>query len=270
MTDVGTRLIGQLFAQRGGAAADPRAVAARARARMGPYPRARAQAQRLATRSRRPSWRTIEQLALELERESQDHPRRTQDLVEALIWGARSRMPRGLHTRLPCWFCWRPGRPGRVDGHAAVLCSEHAAHRPEGRRLITMIRTAGGAGELRDEVRRERQHVRDERDYAALAAMRAAHRHIPDWRRVEQEHGWNDFDDALPIFALAWENVVRRYLCVVAGRRRTAGALGGRPRHRDARLVTRARKLMVTGQNLQQAAAAVGMSAPTLSRRLRK
>jgi len=82
---------------------------------------------------------------------------------------------------------------------------------------------------------------------------------------------WSSYPDLeLPIRILAHHNIIQRYDAAITQIRRQNGATGGRPRNDHDRAVAKARQLMAKGQSLNQAAAAVGMSGPTLCRRLKR
>jgi DNA invertase Pin-like site-specific DNA recombinase len=73
--------------------------------------------------------------------------------------------------------------------------------------------------------------------------------------------------------AAAWAEIEARFDASTRTSRiaggKEGGILGGRPRNEDLRAVQQAKKMMRAGKSLRAAAAAVGMSAPTLSRRLK-
>lgn len=73
--------------------------------------------------------------------------------------------------------------------------------------------------------------------------------------------------------AAAWAEIEAQYDASTLTSRiaggKGGGILGGRPRNEDLRAVQQAKKMMRAGKSLRAAAAAVGMSAPTLSRRLK-
>jgi len=75
----------------------------------------------------------------------------------------------------------------------------------------------------------------------------------------------------LAIRMTAWEQVEAQYDAFIRSRRAAGGyrARGGRPPKQDAHQVARAKRMMAQGAGLRAAAAAVGMSSATLSRRLR-
>ena len=80
---------------------------------------------------------------------------------------------------------------------------------------------------------------------------------------------WAPFDLELGVWILAYTHLTEQYQDDTRKGRRRNGRHGGRPRLDDDRAVSQARDLMTHGQGLCKAAAAVGMSAATLSRRLR-
>ncbi len=93
------------------------------------------------------------------------------------------------------------------------------------------------------------------------------------WRKDTPPESGLDWFTEMSIRAAAWAEIEARYNAATRASRivggKKSGILGGRPRNEDSRAVQQAKKMIRAGKSLRATAAAVGMSAPTLSRRLR-
>lgn len=93
------------------------------------------------------------------------------------------------------------------------------------------------------------------------------------WRKDTPPESGLDWFTEMSIRATAWATIEAKYDAATRAARglggRNWGPRGGRPRNEDLRAVQQAKKMIRAGKSLRAAAAAVGMSAPTLSRRLK-
>lgn len=243
-------------------------------------------AQRLAS-SPRTAWRGVIGLADPIIQMSMRPPLLQRLMTQLLFNAYRQGIVR---PGVPCFFCERPGGTYRLKPRHKhrvgpgwtylFLCPRH---KPGGEAHRRMVRMAVWAAQYpprrqgsprydlllaaREEVEVELQISGD-----VVPACRAGLATEKLWRAQCTPHGV-DWQQQMEIRAAAWAELGARYdrathAVQVAGGR-AGGHRGGRPCNTDARAVTRAKMMMQSGKSLCAAAEAVGMSAPTLSRRLR-
>lgn len=263
----------RLFRKRG-ADLDPRVVAARL-ARMLPpcCPETLAMVEALAHCAQRPPWHLVDEVREALVNEFdcaapggiEDHAAtgsRVRALSDALYWGCAAQRGAPVTSSFQCGYCWRSASVRRRDG--VPVCGTHAPATPGAHRAARMERWAGGYYDL---VRRKN---------AACQAVSARARQMSDDQRMAMfssagvpATSMDPGDLVLLVLILAWRQIDEEYRQWVIEQRAQGGRFGGRPRNDDDRAVARAKMLMKSGMSLRQAAAATGMSSPTLSRRLR-
>ena len=197
----------------------------------------------------------------------------------------------------PCFFCARSSRtrshfvePRLLSRKAPIwVCAKHAPGTAGGRRAKKLAEWAGGIWELGATYRFISSQMRS--GLIPLKAMTLSVTSITDWKqsrnffanhigktiRLFAEHC--DEDSSLTnrscgpdpdIYGAARQQVEEEYDVFVANNRREYGRLGGRPQIHQQEKICRARTLIREGASLRAAAKSVGLSAATLSRRIKK
>ena len=103
----------------------------------------------------------------------------------------------------------------------------------------------------------------------ATSVIAAVHQDRIDAARTQTKSVNWLFESERAAIALTYWLAERHYKKTMRSLRQNRGSMGGRPRDKDARLVARAKKIIQQGMSLRTAANMVGMSSPTLSRRLK-
>ncbi len=232
----------------------------------------------IAAKKRGTTWHHVESLAIWMERYADVPPglpghgpltSQESSLVADLIWEARARAAHEPQ-RVLCSFCWRPA-VGFLKKTRAV-CARHIPPSADYQKARRLIKWAGGYDSLRGLFVAEMTRIRATVNDGDLEAVIRETKIEPKTREwwAAYPFPWATFDLELGVHILAHSHITKRYQHATLEARRQNGRNGGRPRHDDDRAVAKARKLMERGQSLYKAAAAVGMSGPTLWRRLKR
>ena len=197
-------------------------------------------------------------------------------LAEALVWAAahaRDRIDqRSFASTRPCWLCYRTALR---TANGLPYCREHLPGRPGRRRIKRLARYFGGESQWHTRLLETSRLISaDDMNMLSIDEDVDAIDPAPvTW--------WSD--TLFPGECAGLVKLLRRYAAfkriehlarercmnarVSAGKH---GVKGGRPRHDNTEQVRAATRIIDGGASLREAARRVGMSAATLSRRMRE